>query len=134
MPSVETTMALRQETPGNEGWARSARAGAPNKYFVVSADCHANEPKGWAKSRIDPAYRDRLPRLEVRNGESYIITDGNRPWKIKTSQTDWGDEDILRNKTGYAPEQRIADQDRDGVDVVLANVSGRGATFFFWVS
>ena len=49
MPSIETTMALRQETPGNEGWARSARAGDPNKYFVVSADCHANEPKGWAR-------------------------------------------------------------------------------------
>ena len=41
MPSIETTVALRQETPGNEGWARSARAGDPNKYFVVSADCHA---------------------------------------------------------------------------------------------
>ena len=41
MPSIETTMALRQETPGNEGWERSARAGDPNKYFVVSADCHA---------------------------------------------------------------------------------------------
>jgi hypothetical protein len=41
MPSIETTMALRQETPGNEGWMRSARAGDPNKYFVVSAVCHA---------------------------------------------------------------------------------------------
>ena len=56
MPSVETTVAMRTETPGNEGWARSARAGDPNKYFVVSADCHANEPKSWVKSRIDPAY------------------------------------------------------------------------------
>jgi hypothetical protein len=41
MLSIETTMALRQETPGNEGWMRSARAGDPNKYFVVSAVCHA---------------------------------------------------------------------------------------------
>jgi len=119
MPSVETTLAMRIETPGAEGWPRTARAGDPNKYFVVSADCHANEPKGWVKSRIDPAYRDRLPRLEVRGGESFIITDGNRPWKIRTSQTDWGDEDILRNKTGYTPESRIEDQDRDGVDVEI---------------
>ena len=36
---------------------------------------------------------------------------------IRTRQTDWGDEDILRNKTGFTPEERIADQDRDGVDV-----------------
>ena len=97
MPSVETTLAMRLETPGIEGWSRTARAGDPNKYFVVSADCHANEPKSWVKSRIDPDYLDRLPRLEVRNGESYIITDGNRPWKIRTSQTDWGEEDVLRN-------------------------------------
>ena len=49
MPGTETTMALRQETQGNEGWERSARAGNPNKYFGVSVDCHANEPKGWAR-------------------------------------------------------------------------------------
>lgn len=48
MPGTETTMALRQEPPGDEGWERSARAGNPNKYFGVSVDCHANEPKGWA--------------------------------------------------------------------------------------
>ena len=55
MPGIETTMALRRETPGNEGWERPDRAGKLNKYFVVSADCHAKEPKGWARSRIDPA-------------------------------------------------------------------------------
>jgi hypothetical protein len=55
MPSIETATALRQEIPGNEARERSARAGDPNKYFVVSADCHAKEPKGWARSRIDPA-------------------------------------------------------------------------------
>ncbi|MEE8475407.1 MAG: amidohydrolase, partial [Myxococcota bacterium] len=119
MPSVETTLAKRTETPGAEGWARTARADDPNKYFVVSADCHANEPRNWVKSRIDPAYRDRLPHLEVRNGESFIITEGNRPWKIRTDNTDWGPEDILRNKTGYTADERIADQDRDGVDVEI---------------
>ncbi len=55
MPSIETATALRQETSGNEGRERSARAGDPNTHFVVSADCHAKEPKGWARSRIDPA-------------------------------------------------------------------------------
>lgn len=51
MPSIETTMALRQETPGNEGWERSARAGDPNKYFVVSADCHAKRSGRVRKMR-----------------------------------------------------------------------------------
>jgi predicted TIM-barrel fold metal-dependent hydrolase len=69
------------------------------------------------KSRIDPAYRDRLPHMEKRNGESFIIIEGNRPWKIKTDTTEWGPEDIERNKTGYTAEERVADQDRDGVDV-----------------
>ena len=119
MPSVETTLAKRTETPGAEGWVRTAHADDPNKYFVVSADCHANEPRNWVKSRIDPAYLDRLPHLEVRNGESFIITEGNRPWKIRTDNTDWGPEDIERNKTGYTAEERIADQDRDGVDVEI---------------
>ena len=119
MPSIETTLAKRTETPGIEGWSRTARADDPNKYFVVSADCHANEPRNWVKSRIDPAFLSRLPHLEVRNGESFIITEGNRPWKIRTEATDWGPEDILRNKTGYTAEERIADQDSDGVDVEI---------------
>jgi hypothetical protein len=35
MPSVETTLAKRIETPGVAGWARTARASDPNKYFVI---------------------------------------------------------------------------------------------------
>lgn len=44
MPSVETTMGRRLETPGVAGWTRTARPDDPNKCFIVSADCHANEP------------------------------------------------------------------------------------------
>ena len=102
MPSVATTLAKRTETPGAEGWARTAHTDDPNKYFVVSADCHANEPRTWVKSRIDPAYLDRLPRLEVRNGESFIIIEGNRPWKIRTDTTD----DVL--DVDFIPVQRHA--------------------------
>ena len=96
MPTAETTMAKRTETPGSEGWQRSAQPGSPNKYFMVSADCHANEPKDWVKSRIAPEYLQRLPRLEVVDGQAFIITEGNRPWKLKTDTTDWGPEDIER--------------------------------------
>ena len=95
MPSVETTMARRLDTPGAENWTRSARPDDPNKYFIVSSDCHANEPKDWVKSRIAEEYRVRLPRLEVVDGQAFIITEGNRPWKLKTDTTDWGPDSIL---------------------------------------
>jgi len=119
MPTVETTMARRQATPGATGWSRTAQPDDPNKYFMVSSDCHANEPKDWVKSRISDEYRKRLPRLEVVDGQAFIITEGNRPWKIKTDTTDWGPEDIERNKTGRNAEERLRDQDRDGIDVEI---------------
>ena len=117
MPTIETTMARRMQTPGSVDWPRNATPGDPNKYFMVSSDCHANEPKDWVKSRISDDYRKRLPRLEVIDGEAFIITEGNRPWKLKTDQTDWAPEDRERNRTGQSVEERLRDQDRDGIDV-----------------
>ena len=58
--------AWRRETPGIEAWGRSARPGDPHKHYMVSADCHAVEPGGYLAERIEPEYRDRLPRIEVR--------------------------------------------------------------------
>ena len=49
----------RLESPGARGWTRTARPGAPNKYFIVSADCHANEPSSLWADRIDQKYKDR---------------------------------------------------------------------------
>jgi hypothetical protein len=106
----------RVETPGHDGWVRTARRELPNKFFILSADCHAQEPGDWVTSRIDPAYSDRLPRLEVNEeGVPFIITEGNRPWKIQ--KTDYEGEDKERNLAGRTPEERIADQERDGVDI-----------------
>ena len=34
----------RLSSPGAVGWGQSARPGAPNKYLMISVDCHANEP------------------------------------------------------------------------------------------
>jgi predicted TIM-barrel fold metal-dependent hydrolase len=55
----------------------------------------------------------------MRDGQAFIITEGNRPWKIKTDTTDWGPEDIERNKTGRSVGERLADQDRDGIDAEI---------------
>ena len=55
--------AWRTATPGSAGWAHRAR-GDPNKYFVVSADTHANEPRPCGASGSTRSTRP-LPRVEV---------------------------------------------------------------------
>jgi hypothetical protein len=62
---VDENNRWRLETPGHEGWARTARPGDPNRYLMISADCHANEPSGLWVERIDKKYQSRLPRIEV---------------------------------------------------------------------
>src|SRR3954468_11391659 len=41
---VDQNNAWRLESPGATGWQRTARADDPNKFFIVSADCHVQEP------------------------------------------------------------------------------------------
>src|SRR5260370_39212274 len=70
----------RLETPGRSGWSRSARPGDPNKYFMISADCHANEPASLWAERIDTKYRDRLPRVTTdANGVQWRGSEGRQP-------------------------------------------------------
>src|ERR1700679_3392948 len=70
----------RLETPGHKGWQRTARAGDPNKYFMVSTDSHANEPADLWATRIDPKYRDRVPRIITdEQGVQWRYCEGYRP-------------------------------------------------------
>ncbi|MDO8277197.1 MAG: amidohydrolase family protein [Burkholderiaceae bacterium] len=108
----------RLETPGHAGWKRTARAGDPNKYFILSADCHANEPFDLWEKRIDAKYRDRLPRVVVDEaGQQWRKVEGYRPDKLRV--TTFTGEDKLRSKAGADPEQRLRDHQRDGIDVEL---------------
>jgi predicted TIM-barrel fold metal-dependent hydrolase len=112
----------RLETPGHAGWARTARPGAPNKYFIVSADCHANEPANLWAERIDRKYRDRLPRVVTdAQGVQWRVSEGHRPDRLRLSALEG--EDDARQKAGADPHQRLLDQDRDGIDaeVVFPN-------------
>ena len=112
----ETANAWRRDTPGNTGWPRSARPGAANKFFMVSADCHANEPHDFLAKRIDPKLAHRLPRVEVdEKGERWQVTEGYRPTRIRFKRPLEG-EDGLRNATGATPEERLQDMEADGVD------------------
>jgi hypothetical protein len=123
----------RQETPGVEGWARTARPDDPDKYYMVSADCHVTETLGFL-SRIDGDYGDRIPHVENRDdGAQFLITEGNRPQMVKPPggqtvqeqqsferkehnrdpRSRMEDEDLLRVGAGRSVEQRLTDQATD---------------------
>ncbi|HEV2365296.1 MAG TPA: amidohydrolase family protein [Caulobacteraceae bacterium] len=125
----------RRKTPGAAGWPRSVRPGAPDKYFMFSADTHLVEPADYLAD-IEPQYRERIPRLELRDdGSQWLITEGNRPQRVRGAAKAAGeaaisagagavfspldDEDALRNAAGRTVEQRLADNAADGVDAEL---------------
>src|SRR5215813_14172781 len=49
---------------------------APVKTYVVDADGHVLEPPTALVDYIDPAYRDRAPRIVARDGKEYWEGDG----------------------------------------------------------
>jgi predicted TIM-barrel fold metal-dependent hydrolase len=105
----------RLETPGSAGWPRTARPGAANKYLMISADCHANEPATLWAERIDKQYRDRIPRIVTdENGVQWRISEGHRPDRLRLS--DLEGEDQARAKAGADPQDRLRDHARDGID------------------
>ncbi len=132
--------AWRLETPGAEGWPRSARPGAPNKYFMVSADCHVTESLSVFEG-VPEEYRDRIPHPVTRDdGSVVLITEGNRPQMVRPgpktptiqerqsyeraehdrpSASRMEEEDLLRNAGGKTVEQRLVDQAADGIDVEI---------------
>ncbi len=116
MTTIDAPNAWRVETPGHAGWKRTARRGDPHKYFMVSVDCHANEPPDlWAK-RIDKQYRHRIPRQEVdAHGVKWSITEGHRPTKIRDLKLEG--EDKERDGAGKTVAERLRDHNRDGIDV-----------------
>jgi predicted TIM-barrel fold metal-dependent hydrolase len=108
----------RLETPGHSGWKHTARPGDPDKYLMISADCHCNEPSNLWVDRIDRKFRDRLPRIEVdENGVKWAISEGWARSRLLDSRLEG--EDHLRSKSGADPEQRLKDQIRDGVDAEI---------------
>src|SRR5882762_5525582 len=121
---VDEKNRYRIETPGHDGWARSARADDPDKYLMISADCHANEPGSLWRDRIDAKYRDRLPHVEVdANGEKWFIAEGTGKSRVRARMIGdvprEGSEDRLRGRVGADPKERIQDQLRDGIDAEI---------------
>jgi len=108
----------RLETPGAEGWERTARVKDPKKYFMVSTDCHANEPPDlWAK-RLPDVYKERAPRIVVDDkGVQWRYCEGYRPDRVRVMSFEG--EDWIRSQAGADPAQRHADNKKDGIDVEI---------------
>ena len=105
----------RAETPGPDGWERTARPDDPDKYLMISADTHVNEPHDlWAK-RIDKKYIDRIPRVITdENGKQWRVSEGHR--KARLMEFRMLGEDNVRGKAGATIDGRMADHKHDGID------------------
>jgi len=113
--TIDEPNVWRTKTPGHAGWPRSARPDDPQKYFIVSADAHVNEPADLWATRIEAKYRERIPRVIVdANGVKWRVSEGHRPDRLRTDELEG--EDRLRQLAGADPEQRLRDMDRDGID------------------
>lgn len=133
----------RTETPGgSEGWERTPYPGrARKKYFMVSADTHLGPPATLIRDRIEPQYKDRVPRMERdENGVMWSIIEGRKPQRI--IEADQTGEDLYRSKAGSSAsldgfnndlDRRMADLDIDGIDAELVFPNGT-ALAGFWTS
>jgi len=113
----------RLDTPGHTGWTRTARPDDPRKYFIVSADCHANEPANLWAERIDARYKDRLPKVWVddKGVQWRKMEASEEPDRLILARLEG--EDLVRSRagatateTGPNVEQRLKDLALDGVD------------------
>ena len=119
IPEPDLNNVWRLETPGNDGWSRSARPDSADKVFMVSADGHVQEPRDFLAARIDPDFHDRLPGVVVdAKGEQFQKTEGFRQAKLNWVEPFQGHEK-LRNESGRTPEERIADLALDGCDAEI---------------
>src|SRR2546422_9938219 len=98
-------------------------------YNVIDADGHILEPIDIWDKYIDPAYRDRAPKMIIdTDGKERLLVEGKvlgspkgmgtiggigaRDGQIKEAPTKYGEG----RPGGFAPHARIPDTDLDGID------------------
>jgi|APSaa5957512622_1039677.scaffolds.fasta_scaffold36866_2 predicted TIM-barrel fold metal-dependent hydrolase len=115
---VDDANQWRMETPGTPGWPRTAHPDDPDKYLMVSADTHANEPADLWATRIEAKYKDRIPHVRIdEKGDRWSVVEGNRPTKIRIAAMAGQDQE--RNGAGATIQGRAADHKRDGIDAEI---------------
>ena len=127
LPDPDENNVWRIETPGSDGWLRSPRPDAEDKFFMCSADGHVQEPNSFLSDRIDKKYHDRLPGVIMvppkkdagtDKPDMYQKTEGFRPAKILWTQPLEG-TDKIRNSGGRDPDTRIEELALDGCDAEI---------------
>ena len=93
---------------------------------IISADSHVSEPPNCYIDYIDPAFRDRAPRLvhDPKRGDMFQIEGSKQPIPMSLvsaagkSAEELSAEGAVFEKLhrgGWDPQARIADQRRDGI-------------------
>ena len=128
LPEPDLQNVWRLETPGNDGWERSARTDAVDKFFMASADGHVQETKDLWTSRMAEEHHPRLPGIAFdKEGNALQRTEGFRLTKLQTAKLQGHDE--LRSASGRTPEARVSDLAIDGVDAEVL-FPNRGLTIW----
>ncbi|HLN17399.1 MAG TPA: amidohydrolase family protein [Acidimicrobiales bacterium] len=76
----------------------------------ISTDAHVTEPIDLYASRVDAAYRERVPVIRETDGWRTMYVEGLRPRKLMTAG-----QLVRATVGGWEPEERLRDQKRDGV-------------------
>jgi predicted TIM-barrel fold metal-dependent hydrolase len=158
---VTLTLIPVRAVGANEGRMNSEPASAaayvPDKqrlkdYFVISSDCHVNEPPDVFSARVDARFRERIPSMKVdEKGRKWLIMEGARPSWIREAprneqvplaefkrrwETDGTRPQLDRTKGamfqlhgGTGPE-RYRDMDYDGVDAEIVFPNKGLAAFY----
>jgi len=121
----------RAESPGVQGWARSPRPGAKNKYFIASVDSHIAPPIELAK-QLKPEHQALLPRFETDDEGTLWMINEARKMRSPLENARLKGEDDYRQRAGKIsadnPDRdmaiRLADMDRDGIDFEIAFANG----------
>ena len=64
-------------------------------YKFISADSHVQEPESLYNERVPVEYRHRTPRVEDRNGATYLVREGKKDRRLdlaasRTTEDDHG--------------------------------------------
>lgn len=87
------------------------------KFRIISGYSHLNlHPDGWM-ARVPAKWRDRAPRqVTLPNGDEMVITETRRPHPAGHTSITAVSYD---GSGGESPEQRVREQDQDGVDAEI---------------
>jgi predicted TIM-barrel fold metal-dependent hydrolase len=109
-----------------------------SKYRLFSADSHLEiSPQRW-NGRVPQKYRDRAPRLiKLPNGGDGIIVEGQPVYVLGLAVAGRPYEEHQLTGLNYAtsagagsPEQRLKEQDRDGIDGEILYTSAGNLSFW----